>query len=55
MSAQDRQAERLAADLYEAVRPLPADHGPLYPRAKRFGEAVLTGYALAAVWRKLRH
>jgi len=55
MSTQDRRAEREVADWYNAsVRPPDEDKGPLYPRVKRFGEAFLTGYALAAVFRKVR-
>ena len=54
MSAADRAAEREVADFYdEAVRPADVDRGPLRPRAKRFGEAFLTGFAISAVIRKL--
>ena len=54
MSAQDRRAEREVADFYnESVRPPDKDRGPLWPRAKRFGEDFLTGYAFGTVLRKL--
>jgi hypothetical protein len=49
VSAQDRRAEREVADFYaETVRPAPAvDRGPLWPRAKRYGENFLTGFIVA--------
>jgi hypothetical protein len=53
MSAHDRQAEREVADFYESVRSAPEDKGPLYPRAKKFGEGFFTGYIMASVIRRL--
>ena len=54
MSARDTRAEREVADWYDAsVRPPDASHGPLWPRVKRFGASVLTGFALGSVIRKL--
>jgi hypothetical protein len=54
MSAQDVRAEREVADFYDASqRPVDPDRGPLWPRVKRFGAAVLTGLALGSTIDKL--
>jgi hypothetical protein len=54
MSAQDTRAEREVADFYDASqRPPDAVRGPLWPRAKRFGSAFLTGFALGSVLRRI--
>jgi hypothetical protein len=53
MSARDIQAERAAADFFDVVRPPPKDRGPLWPRLKTFGGAVLTGYAIGSMVRRI--
>ena len=58
MSRADRAAERPVADFYdesvrESVRPPDPERGPLRPRAKRFGEGLLTGLALGSLLRRL--
>ena len=54
MSAADTRAEREVADFYDASqRPVDPVRGPVWPRVKRFGAAVLTGLALGSTIDKL--
>lgn len=54
MTAQDRRAEREVADFFDAsVRPPRVDHGPLWPRVKRFADGFATGYAVARLIRRI--